>query len=218
MAMSLDEFVYWAMQQGSVGNPNPEQNYRGQCVSLVQQYLFHVFNEPYAPRGDAKDFRPPHFTCVRDRPQPGDIIRLHSSPMNGNYGHIGLIDSHGGFFEQNYDSRGSMRIGSIPPSHEIESIWRHESFVNRSRQTSTPISGRSSITGESFWVRVTDPQGVNVRVQPTSNSQKGGSEFLEQGSEFEAIALVKGQNVAGCDMWYQSKKGNYVWAKNCKKI
>ena len=42
--MNLKEFEKWGLSQGSVGNPIAEGSYKGECVSLVQQYLSKVHN------------------------------------------------------------------------------------------------------------------------------------------------------------------------------
>ena len=72
MAKTLQEFREWAVAQGgNIGNP-VINNYRGQCVSLVQQYLYQVFDVPYAARGNAKDFVPPNFNRVSGAVRAGD--------------------------------------------------------------------------------------------------------------------------------------------------
>ena len=54
--MTLKEFTNWALSQKSVGNPTAEESYKGECVSLVQQYLSKVHNIPFKARGNAKDW------------------------------------------------------------------------------------------------------------------------------------------------------------------
>lgn len=124
--MTLKEFREWAGKQGSVGNPTTvkKNQYKGQCVSLIQQYLYRVYGVPYAPRGHAKDFVPPKFKKVTGKPQVGDIIRYSGSFRgSGGYGHIGMIDDRGKFLDQNGVKK--LAIGSrAAPYSGIDAIFR----------------------------------------------------------------------------------------------
>ena len=53
--MNLAEFGDWGLAEKSVANPGVG-TYKGQCVSLIQQYLYRVFGVSYKPRGNAKDW------------------------------------------------------------------------------------------------------------------------------------------------------------------
>lgn len=100
MAKTLQEFREWAVAQGGIiGNP-VINNFRGQCVSLVQQYLYQVFDIPYAARGNAKDFVPPKFNRVSGAVRAGDIVRWGANNYS-KYGHIGLIDDDNLYLFQN---------------------------------------------------------------------------------------------------------------------
>lgn len=94
---SLQQFREWAVKNKSVATP--AGTYKGQCVSLIQQYLKQVFNIPFQARGNAKDFTPPGFVRVSNL-RPGDIVR-YGANYGGGYGHIGLIDDTGAFLDQN---------------------------------------------------------------------------------------------------------------------
>lgn len=54
--MTLAEFGSWGLKEVSVANPEPNNKYKGQCVSLIQQYLYKVFNKPFKAYGNAKDW------------------------------------------------------------------------------------------------------------------------------------------------------------------
>ena len=103
--MNLEKFGAWALDQGSVGNPEVN-TYKGQCVSLIQQYLYRVFGIPYKARGNAKDWvRNPLPDVLEKLPntvalQPGDIL-VYGSNYGRGYGHIALIDINGKFYDQN---------------------------------------------------------------------------------------------------------------------
>jgi len=116
---SLQQFREWAVKNGKVANP--DGSYKGQCVSLIQQYLKQVFGIPYKPRGNAKDFVPPGFVRVSNL-RPGDIVR-YGSNYGGGYGHIGLIDDTGAYLDQN-----GIRVLAVgrqgKPFSGIQAIFR----------------------------------------------------------------------------------------------
>lgn len=110
MAKSIQSFREWAISQGgNVGNP-VVNNYRGQCVSMVQQYLYQVFDIPYAPRGNAKDFVPPKFVRASAPVRAGDIVRWGASKYS-KYGHIGMIDDDNLYLFQNRLRDGRVHRG-----------------------------------------------------------------------------------------------------------
>ena len=113
MTMSLDAFGAWALRCGAVGNPGTG-TYKGQCVSLVQQYLYQCYGIPYKPRGNAASFVPPEFVRVRGGLQPGDIVRYAGASWNGGFGHIGLIDVNGKFLDQNGTKRLAVAYRDQP--------------------------------------------------------------------------------------------------------
>ena len=74
MGISLNQFV-----EENVGKrlANPDGSNEGQCVSLVQQYLYQCLDIPYKARGHAKEWvNLPSDIAVRvtDGPKSGDII------------------------------------------------------------------------------------------------------------------------------------------------
>lgn len=104
--MNLKEFCNWALAQGSVANPEPDNWFKGQCVSLIQQYLYRVFNKPFKAHGNAKAWTnnyPKDYFNKLDKSialQPGDVL-VYGANYGGGYGHIALIDAEGNFFDQN---------------------------------------------------------------------------------------------------------------------
>lgn len=114
MAKTLQQFREWSVKQGrNIGNPSGG-SYKGECVSLIQQYLNQVFGVPYAPRGHAYYFLPPTFTQVATNVKlmPGDIVRYPSS-FGGGYGHIELIDDDGKALGQNRNFDGRVTRTSV---------------------------------------------------------------------------------------------------------
>ena len=102
--MNLKEFEKCALEKVSVGNPEVN-TYVGSCVSLIQQYLYNVFNISYKPRGNAKDWEYvelPGFKKVSKNKtlKKGDIL-VYGKEYGGGYGHLALIDSNMNFYDQN---------------------------------------------------------------------------------------------------------------------
>lgn len=107
--MNLREFGEWALKQGQVANPEPNYKYAGQCVSLVQQYLYKVFGIPFEAHGNAKDWAnnvPKEFNKLSSNTElkRGDIL-VYGSNYGGGYGHIGIVDCNWKFLEQNGDKK-----------------------------------------------------------------------------------------------------------------
>lgn len=104
--MTLADFGTWALNQGSVANPAPNNKYKGQCVSLIQQYLYRVFSKPFKAYGNAKDWAtnyPTSYFTKKSKSvalQPGDVL-VYGSNYGGGYGHIAMIDAEGKFLDQN---------------------------------------------------------------------------------------------------------------------
>lgn len=127
MGMTLFDFGACMMASGQVGNPEVG-TYVGQCVSMIQQYLYLCFGVHYAPRGNAKDFVPPKFHRVTDGSiHKGDVIR-YGADYGGGYGHIGMIVWSGNFMDQNGVRR--LAIGKrSQPWGNIESVWRPDNGI-----------------------------------------------------------------------------------------
>ena len=103
--MNLVEFKNWALAQGIVGNPTAANSYRGECVSLIQQYLYKVYGNKFRPYGNAKDwinYYPSNFKkiALNSTVSKGDIV-VYDGKFGGGYGHIVLIDAEGKVLEQN---------------------------------------------------------------------------------------------------------------------
>lgn len=203
--ISLQAFREWAVAARQVSNPQVG-TYPGQCVSLVQQYLFQVFGVGYASRGNAKNFVPPGFTRVNAPYRPGDIIR-YGSNYGGGYGHIGIIDDNGQWLDQN--GVAVLHVGQRgTPFSSIESIWRPNGPFN----IKTPNPG-----GMAEAIRP-----AMVRVGPNTSAALGGSQKLLPGQTFHYKAIVDGGIASGSGItsnkWVQSDRGNFVWIGNLKLL
>ncbi len=164
MTESLQAFREWAIAQGgNIGNPLVN-THRGQCVSLVQQYLYRVFAIPYTPRGNAKDFIPPNFTKVSGSPRAGDIVRWPASNYS-KYGHIGLIDDDNLYLFQNRLSDGRVHRGQ--PINGGFTIFRPTVAFTIKISAETRYTIRN---GDTFWGLENAwrlPHGTLQRLNPT---------------------------------------------------
>lgn len=116
--MNLREFENWALAQKSVGNPTSEGSYKGECVSLVQQYLSKVHGIPFKARGNAKDWAniviegfnkyAPDNTL-----KPSDIVVYDW----GKYGHMAIITADGKSLEQNKNGNRVITVGDVKPGY-----------------------------------------------------------------------------------------------------
>ena len=74
--MNLDQFRQWALSQGQVAKI--QGDYAGECVSLINQYLYRVYGITAGAWGHAKDWGTSapvlqYFDRVSN-PQAGDIV------------------------------------------------------------------------------------------------------------------------------------------------
>jgi hypothetical protein len=209
--MNLREFGSWGLAEGQVTNPAPNGNYLGECVSLIQQLLDKVMGISFEPRGNAKDWltHPNVLKYFNVLPittplQPGDII-VYGSNYGGGYGHIGLIDANGNYYDQN--GILSRRIA-----------WRAIPFKGYKGilRCKTTFDIGDPVQESVFTVKVTG--GAFVRNDTNTNGKLVGSRLLKAGDTFLAVAEVQGQSVNGNNVWIKSKVGNYVWSGNLIRI
>ncbi len=124
--MNLREFEKWALAQGSVANPEPDCGFKGQCVSLVQQYLYNVCGIKFKARGNAKDWANNIIEgwdklSATTQLKAGDILVYTS----GEYGHIVIVDADLQCLEQNRKYDGKITVSAVRKGY---------SCVLRSRQ------------------------------------------------------------------------------------
>ena len=93
----------------------PNGNQKGQCVSLVQQYLIQVFNIPFKARGHAKDFGTSlvkeKLACEVFSPSCGDIIVYSGTKANSGYGHIAIYIDKNKMYDQNNETHDNYKAG-----------------------------------------------------------------------------------------------------------
>ena len=117
--MNLGDFGAWALAQKSVANPEPNNKYKGQCVSLIQQYLNKVFGKGFKAYGNAKDWEnnyPKEYfnkLASSEKLQEGDVL-VYGASYGGGYGHIALMDINMKFFDQNGIKKGEVAYQDEP--------------------------------------------------------------------------------------------------------
>ena len=112
--MNLREFEKWALAQGSVANPEPDYGFKGECVSLIQQYLYNVCGIPFKARGNAKDWAKNIIEGwdkfdVSNTLKAGDILVY----TTGKFGHIVIVNADLKCLEQNWNYNKKVTVSEI---------------------------------------------------------------------------------------------------------
>ena len=199
--------------------------YSTQCVDLFRQFNKDILGIAQ-PRGvnGAKDFwtnypNDPNLYNNFDRiantpsfvPQFGDVAIWG----NGTYGHIAICTGKGDVnrfesFDQNYPTGSAC--------HYV--THNYSGFLGVLRPKAQNKLKAPAVT--EFKVRVDKDCGAYVRTEPNTKSatvkQPGNQPYLKKGDVFVSVGTVKGENVSGNDIWYKSKKGNYVWSLGLTRI
>ena len=214
--MNLREFGSWALNQGSVANPEPNYNYKGQCVSLIQQYLYQVFGIPFKARGNAKDWannadvlsyfnKLPSSTPL----QPGDIL-VYGANYGGGYGHIALIDANGKFFDQNGIKSLAVSYRDTPFTGYI-CVLRSKTPVNVGNVEN--VENNNTSNGTKYKITVSN--GVNFRKSFTTLSEKIGA--IPCGTELTVTETYNGQTWFWGKTTYNYKIGWFAIKRNDNK-
>lgn len=99
--ISLKEFI--KKTQGKVVGFTDSNKHKGECVTLIQEYLRLCYDIPFKARGHAKNWintlpKEGLATITKD-PKYGDIIVWNSTKPNG-YGHVAIYISKDKYFDQ----------------------------------------------------------------------------------------------------------------------
>jgi hypothetical protein len=138
--MNLREFEKWALTQGSVANPEPDYGFKGQCVSLIQQYLYNVCGIGFKARGHAKDWATNIIEGwdkfdVSNTVKAGDILVY----TTGTYGHIVIVNADLQCLEQNKDYKGIITVSPIRAGYSCILRSRQAIDVGTMEQTTKSI-------------------------------------------------------------------------------
>jgi len=116
--MTLAEFKVWALAQGSVAKYNDGQ-YKGECVSLINQYCYRVLTIPADAWGHAKDWAVnasplAYFDKVGGSPKAGDVI-VYGANYGGGFGHIEISLGNNQVLFQNRNGNRLVGMGMQLP-------------------------------------------------------------------------------------------------------
>ena len=201
--MNLAEFGIWAISQGSVANPQ-ENSFKGQCVSLIQQYLYQVFGKPFKAHGNAKDwatnYPKDYFTKVSTstKLQKGDVL-VYGSNYGGGYGHIALIDASGNFFDQNGIKK--LAVG-----------YREKPFTNYIAVLRPINQAKLGLNSDRYKVGTTYTTQVILKVRSGAGTNYSQVSYTNLTTNAKANAYNSGTN-AGC-----LKSGTKVTVQEIKNI
>lgn len=159
--MTLGEFQTWALSQGSVAKYNDGQ-YKGECVSLINQYCYRVLNVPADAWGHAAAWGNDTNASVRTyfnkvgSVQAGDILVYTNLAVP--YGHIEIALGNGQALGQNRNLDGRVRVSNVLAGYSV--ILRPKT---------APIGGTAVDTIKSMYWRLlgreADQGGVDTYVK-----------------------------------------------------
>jgi len=167
--MNLREFEKWAVAQKQVGNPNAEVSYKGECVSLIQQYLSKVHNIPFKARGNAKDWANIQIEGF-DKLSPNNALKSGDILVydTGKFGHLVIMTLEGKALQQN---KGGNRIITV---EDVESGYV---VIHRPKKLELGVEENYKV-GNVYTLKVNlkvrDGAGIN-------NRQKNKSELTIDG-------------------------------------
>ena len=221
--MNLRDFENWALAQGSVANPEPDNSHKGQCVSLVQQYLSKVHNIPFQARGNGKDWaytNIPGFTKinVNNSVKPGDIL-VYGATRTNQYGHVALIDADGRFLEQNKNGAKKVTVGSIRAGRIA--ILRPNK-VDLGITTTAPIQGKIADIQRTLNSRY----GFNIAVDNIAGNQTKKAIVMalqkELNKQYNKGVVVDGifgnQTKSACVTLRKGAQGNITWLLQARLV
>lgn len=145
--MNLREFEKWALAQGSVANPEPDFGFKGECVSLIQQYLYQVCGIKFKARGNAKDWANNIIEGwdkfdVSNTLKAGDILVY----TTGKYGHIVIVNADLKCLEQNWNYNKKVTVSEIRKGYSCILRSRKAIDVGNNNTEQTSNSDKTAIT------------------------------------------------------------------------
>ncbi len=212
--MNLGDFGAWALAQKSVANPEPNNKYKGECVSLIQQYLSKVFGKGFKAYGNAKDWEnnyPKEYfnkLAPSEKLQEGDVL-VYGSNFGGGYGHIALMDINMKFFDQNGIKKGEV-------AYQDEPFKGYKCVLRPINQKALGITRGYSISISQTYttqvdLKVRDGAGTDKRWKLRSELSKDGQRnakdttnaVLKQGTKVTCLGMKE----VGKDLWIRIPSG-----------
>ena len=210
--MNLREFENWALEQGSVANPEPNNKYKGECVSLIQQYLYKVFNKSFKAYGNAKDWEnnypSDYFTKLNSnvKYQKGDVLVYGSNRGNG-YGHMGLINSENKWLDQN-------GIKSRTVAYQDKPFSGYVCILRPINQNALGLSDNKFDVGNVYTTQVElyirEDAGIDKNIKLVKNITINAKENAKFTDENRNAVLKPGTRVTCMDI---KEIGQDIWIK-----
>jgi hypothetical protein len=226
----------------------PNGNYKGQCVSLIQQYISQCLEQPVKARGNAKDWINSYVNeglghTVSDQ-KAGDII-VFPNEADG-YGHIAIYISNGQLYDQNNlrHDNGKAGYGAIfsndyvtlrpnvdvivnEPKTECDQILRVGSTVRIDRLlTVTSVDAKNNLIGIKELTGVTtasyhwfDPTNFDV---VDNNGNKTANQVCNVGCKVKLNGEYVVKELTKTTAWncklHIGNRDNWVWCEPCYEV
>jgi hypothetical protein len=180
--MNLDQFKNWAVSQGSVAKTNGQ--YAGECVSLINQYLFKVYGMNAGAWGNAKDWATNGTVAtIFDKvssPQAGDV-GISGATSTNPYGHIWIYLSPNQVLEQNGKVARSVSVNA--PLFKPIAILRKKGTKNNMQPiTSVEVN---NLLG-ALWGVQTNPYATDYNSKDRANDHRN----LDGKPFYEAFSII----------------------------
>ena len=200
--MTLDNFIN--LTKG-LKMALPNGNQKGQCVSLVQQYLIQVFDIPFKARGHAKDFgksivKEGLAIEVSDAIK-GDIIVYEGTLANGFYGHVAIYIDKNKMYDQNNGTHDNYKAG-------------YSTILKGNKKYYRIITSKASAWTKGDYELLKDKAVRKTHELKESNIQKVG--FMKKAkpyctsTKFFDKAHIKKGTICQIDSIYYDNKG-LIW-------
>ena len=161
MKISLEKFVENTKGQRIDVPWESDGHLKGQCVSLIQQYLVQCLEQPAKPRGNAKDWINTYpaegLGTITDSPRKGDIIVFPNEAQG--YGHIAIYVDANTLYDQNngrhdngcagYGAIFSRDFVALRPNSELVEDKPAEPKLEVGTRVRTLAAGNGSSYGDS---------------------------------------------------------------------
>ena len=210
--MLFDDFIAQMIKQGGV---DKDGAYGKQCMDLYNQYCVDVGELENGKTGAscAKEILNNSYVMSNvDRidnyleftPQKGDIAVF----TGGKYGHVAIC------LGENDGIKTFRSLDQNWVNQQLTLEWHNYTYM--SPIVFLRFKNRKNIEN-TFWCRV-DKKEAAVRSEPHTSANLNGSKILNKGDTFECTGTVTGENVNNNNIWYKSKKGNYVWSGGITRL
>lgn len=209
--MNLKDFCNWSKGK-SLANPEPNNKYKGECVSFIQQYLYKVFNKSFKAYGHAKDwgsnYPRDYFKKVTGNYQPGDVL-VYGSNHGSGYGHMGLITDDGTYIDQNGIKKDTVATANKPIFDDEIAILRpiNQAKLGLEEGVSFKV-GTTYKTQVELYIR--DSAGTDKEIKKVKDITQNAKENAKFTDSNKNAVLKVGTKITCQDT---KKIGNNIWIK-----